>query len=428
MTQKAAEDLTLQGAGERYGRGGSSVGATDEGRRAEERDEAAEPGREGAAGEASMGGAGRGEGEGEKAEGGDGGRAGEEEGGQYRRKRVAFIYGNYKHYYGYRVGAAFEEDPRVRWMRREWFDGRDCVDVGCNSGFVSIGLVRQFNVKSMLGIDIDQDLIKEARRQWGSVVRAEKEKEREDREKGGGKERDESEKQQLESRDRPRGEKRERPDDGGAVGDQADGAKRGSASTCCDVAAARDNGGAMPLGMPVEMPTGMAMGMAATAGRAVEQAVAAAAQAAGVADGAVDGAAEGVRRRAGGRPRVAFRCVNAAEEALPAASADTVLCLSVTKWVHLNWGDAGLIAFFANIFQTLRPGGVLILEPQPWSSYKKKQGLTQESKEHYSRIKIFPSHFRELLLDKIGFQRVEELTTAVSATRGFDRPLFAYYK
>ncbi|CAI5477623.1 unnamed protein product, partial [Closterium sp. Yama58-4] len=74
--------------------------------------------------------------------------------------------------------------------------------------------------------------------------------------------------------------------------------------------------------------------------------------------------------------------------------------LSVTKWVHLNWGDAGLIAFFANLFHTLRPGGVLILEPQPWSSYKKKQGLTQESKEHYSRIKIFPTHFRELLLDK----------------------------
>ncbi|CAI5477622.1 unnamed protein product, partial [Closterium sp. Yama58-4] len=115
-------------------------------------------------------------------------------------------------------------------MRREWFHAKDCVDVGCNSGFVSIGLVRQFNVKSMLGIDIDQDLIKEARRQWGSVVRAEREKESEEREKGGekGREkgREESERQQLVSREGNRAKKRERPDDGGAVGDEADAPTR----------------------------------------------------------------------------------------------------------------------------------------------------------------------------------------------------------
>ena len=49
---------------------------------------------------------------------------------------------------------------------------------------------------------------------------------------------------------------------------------------------------------------------------------------------------------------------------------DTVLCLSVTKWVHLNGGDAGLIRLFERVHALLRPGGRFLLEPQPWRSYK----------------------------------------------------------
>lgn len=54
---------------------------------------------------------------------------------------------------------------------------------------------------------------------------------------------------------------------------------------------------------------------------------------------------------------------------------DHVCRFSVSKWVHLNDGDAGIVHFFSRAYDTLRPGGVFILEPQEIESYAKAKRM-----------------------------------------------------
>ena len=117
-----------------------------------------------------------------------------------RKQRPVFLHGNYSRYYGYRLGYAFDEDPRMQvrgflqgfqlgrvcivagsccslmsqhlsfapsfaWLqvfKRAWFQGRRCLDIGCNSGAITLSIAAQLAPRSMLGVDIDASLIRKA--------------------------------------------------------------------------------------------------------------------------------------------------------------------------------------------------------------------------------------------------------------------------
>jgi len=46
-----------------------------------------------------------------------------------------FQYGNYPDYYDYRTKGL---DPRINALKKEWFENKKCLDIGCNSGKFTI--------------------------------------------------------------------------------------------------------------------------------------------------------------------------------------------------------------------------------------------------------------------------------------------------
>uniref|UniRef100_A0A914VUR5 RNA methyltransferase n=1 Tax=Plectus sambesii TaxID=2011161 RepID=A0A914VUR5_9BILA len=107
---------------------------------------------------------------------------------------------------------------------------------------------------------------------------------------------------------------------------------------------------------------------------------------------------------------------------------DTVLALSVTKWVHLNWGDAGLKRFFRRIFRHLFPGGHLILEPQQFSTYRKRSKMTPEMNQHYKAILLKPDQFRDFLVKDVGFVACDAREVTNAHAKGFQRPILVFMK
>lgn len=266
-----------------------------------------------------------------------------------KRKEIA-PFGNYRNYYGYRVGNDVEEDPRFKVLRNEWFEHKNCLDIGCNSGLITINIAKKFQCRSILGIDIDHDRINDAEWHLRNIVR-----------------------------------KEEKAGKGHSKSSKAKGVQRVNGTEPAETCSSNQRN----LGM---------------GNNSVERKL---------------------------FDVVSFQCENfvSSWRALPLKHYDTIVCLSVTKWVHLNWGDEGLISLFAKIWRLLEPGGILVLEPQPWESYYKNRLTTETTQMNYNRICFRPEKFQDILLDKIGFRTVEHAASSVSgASVGFDRPVLVFRK
>lgn len=71
-----------------------------------------------------------------------------------------YKYGNYKGYY-YKRNSTSATDIRLEMFKdhQELFRDQKILDIGCNSGFITINIAKKFSTKSAVGIDIDAELI-----------------------------------------------------------------------------------------------------------------------------------------------------------------------------------------------------------------------------------------------------------------------------
>jgi len=80
----------------------------------------------------------------------------------FRPKDLKFRYGNYNRYYGYRN--THQTDARFDTLKREWFEHKDVLDIGCNVGHVTLTIARDFKPRTIVGVDIDGLLVGIARK------------------------------------------------------------------------------------------------------------------------------------------------------------------------------------------------------------------------------------------------------------------------
>uniref|UniRef100_A0A8C9ZGJ0 RNA methyltransferase n=1 Tax=Sander lucioperca TaxID=283035 RepID=A0A8C9ZGJ0_SANLU len=89
---------------------------------------------------------------------------------------------------------------------------------------------------------------------------------------------------------------------------------------------------------------------------------------------------------------------------------DVIMCLSVTKWVQLQSGDGGVARLFRRAYQSLAPGGLFILEPQPWSSYAHSKRISEWTYRNFRAVRLRPEQFTSYLTDSVGFSSYRLLT------------------
>ncbi|KAH0474930.1 MAG: uncharacterized protein KVP18_003955 [Porospora cf. gigantea A] len=115
-----------------------------------------------------------------------------------------------------------------------------------------------------------------------------------------------------------------------------------------------------------------------------------------------------------------------------------VSAFSLTKWLHLHYGDFGVKKLFELAHELLVEGGHFALEPQRWESYSNKK--TAETRQTIMNIHLKPHQFHDYLVDQLHFTFVTVFVPSMGTFRqensasegtfegssGFNRPIFVY--
>jgi len=110
---------------------------------------------------------------------------------------------------------------------------------------------------------------------------------------------------------------------------------------------------------------------------------------------------------------------------------DVILCLSMTKWIHLNWGDDGVKKKHSRRRgNCLTMADCFCLSRSLTRHTRKKAVQTQESLQQFKNISFKPDQFNDYLQTELTFKLLEVLTPpADERSQTFsDRRIFVFQK
>lgn len=376
--------------------------------------------------------------------------------------RPSYRHGNYPFYYGYRLGRGWLaehhrspdefDDPRLAALALAcpapataaeggsggadapppracaWLKGARVLDIGCNEGLVTLAIAAQHGARSVKGVDLDAGLVRRARGHLAAARRAAGQR------YGAlcararvGRCGDPAAALLAAPGDEEREDDREAVETSGSGEDEdGDAGARAGEEQARPPSSAADAADAAPI--PASLAAARTLAALRRRVRALSRVRFAVADWPGPAPPAPR------RRPRGGRCSAEAAAAASPSSAAAAAAADgpraeagrydAVTCLSVTKWVHLNGGDAALLRLFARARRALCDGGLLVLEPQPWRSYRSASrklhgfgggGSSGAGGGALSSLKLRPEAFVDLLCgERFGFELVATVRPRVA--------------
>ncbi|XP_067951051.1 7SK snRNA methylphosphate capping enzyme-like [Watersipora subatra] len=367
---------------------------------------------------------------------------------QTKPRGASFIHGNYTRYYGYRSCDKMEVDPRVKSLKPSWFVNKSVLDIGCNIGHVTLTIARDYNPSRVVGMDIDNKLIAIARKNVKHY------------------------KQEVDYKFPASCRAVYGPIVTPAVISSPHTTVHSSGALSQPITTETATHSTISIAHPSEGrlttsggPSTGPLNAAVQCGTShIPRLLTTPVTQPGVSDAPTSLVSQpigeqklsdivGADEKPSAQPTVgdvstvtpshfkygfpqniSFICSNYCLESdslleMVKAEFDIILALSVTKWIHLNNGDEGLKRSFKRMYLQLNPGGILILEPQMWPSYKKRKSLTEKIRENFDKILLRPDQFNEYLLSsEVGFVTCERLNVQDHQSKGFRRPVFVFHK
>ncbi|THV07164.1 Bin3-domain-containing protein [Dendrothele bispora CBS 962.96] len=279
------------------------------------------------------------------------------------------IHGNYHGYYSKRPSV---NDPRLDTLPRELFSKKRVLDVGCNEGWVSCEVAQSFGAGKVVGVDIDDTLVRAA---WRRRL-------------------------QVWSTQGPVPElsvAKPVPEDGDGDGDEPSSQRGlGHATKKRKAKSKKPVLNYFPASFEHTF-------------------------------GSLPIPPSHIRGKDVFPHNVLFRTADWVEEDIveDKDGYDVVLAFSISKWIHLNSGDEGLKKFFAKVHRVLKVGGSFVLEPQAWDTYKKAKRMDKTLKDNAQKLKLRPEDFEGILME-MGFGAKKSFGEIGEG--GFCRPVDLYVK